>query len=206
MTAALTLVPDEAAVDVTDQIQVGDIDTNTHTDVEALCLCALLWAPGEAAARAVAALETADFERPIHRELFSVISRLVRTGKPHGTTMVAAELERTGNLAGHRGAERSRHLANITTRGADHVALDHYARTVVSQAYRRSFRAAAESLAQAAEQLPEDQLSTVRGREMYNAPGQALTAISVTKMVTTVGDASRFRRDESHRPVPELAR
>lgn len=156
-TAALALVPDEAA-DVADQIQVGDIDTNTHTDVEALCLCALLWAPGEAAARAVAALETADFERPIHRELFAVISRLVRAGKPHGTTMVAAELERTGNLAGHHGAERSRYLANITTRGADHVALDHYVRTVVSQAYRRSFRAAAQSLAQAAEQLPEDQL------------------------------------------------
>ncbi|MFD7008080.1 DnaB-like helicase N-terminal domain-containing protein [Rhodococcus jostii] len=156
MTAALELVPDGA--DVADQIQVGDIDTNTHTDVEALCLCALLWAPNEAAARAVAALETADFERPIHRELFSVISRLVRAGKPHGTTMVAAELERIGNLAGHHGAERSRYLANITTRGADHVALDHYARTVVSQAYRRSFRAAAQSLAQAAEQLPEDQL------------------------------------------------
>ncbi|WLF51550.1 DnaB-like helicase N-terminal domain-containing protein [Rhodococcus opacus] len=155
--AALALVPDDTVVE-TDQIQVGDIDTNTHTDVEALCLCALLWAPYEAAARAVAALEVEDFERPIHRELFTVIARLVRAGKPHDTTMVAAELERTGNLAGHHGAERSRYLANITTRGADRIAVDHYTRTVVSQAYRRSFRAAAQSLAQAAEQLPEDQL------------------------------------------------
>ncbi|KAF0957383.1 DnaB-like helicase N-terminal domain-containing protein [Rhodococcus sp. T7] len=160
MAAALELVPVTGATDDTpeDPIEASDLGLDAHADVEVLCLCALLWAPADAAARTVAALAVTDFERPIHRELFTVIARLVNSGVPHDATMVAAELERTGNLAGHHGAERSRYLANITTRGADHIALDHYTRTVVSQAYRRSFRAAARSLAQAADQLPEDQL------------------------------------------------
>ncbi|WP_172651867.1 DnaB-like helicase N-terminal domain-containing protein [Rhodococcus opacus] len=160
MAAALELIPTTETADATpaDSIEASDLGIDAHTDIEVLCLCALLWAPAEAAARTVAALDSADFERPIHRELFAVIARLVSSGVPHDPTMVAAELERTGDLAGHHGAERSRCLANITTRGADHIAVDHYARTVVSQAYRRSFRAVAESLAQAAEKLPEDQL------------------------------------------------
>ncbi|KAF0964681.1 DnaB-like helicase N-terminal domain-containing protein [Rhodococcus sp. T7] len=160
MAAALELVPVTEAADATpeDLIEDSDLGIDAHADVEVLCLCALLWAPAEAAARTVTALATTDFERPIHRELFTVIARLVNSGVPHNAPMVAAELERTGDLAGHHGAERSRYLANITTRGADHIALDHYTRTVISQAYRRSFRATAQSLVQAAEQLPEDQL------------------------------------------------
>lgn len=159
MTAALELVHTQATdAGPAESIEATDLGIDAHTDIEVLCLCALLWAPTDAAHRAVAALDPADFQQPIHRELYTVIAGLVRSGVPHDPTMVAADLERTGKFAGHRGRQRSRHLANITTRGADHIALDHYTRAVISQAYRRSFRAAAESLAQAAEQLPEDQL------------------------------------------------
>ncbi|WP_236603603.1 DnaB-like helicase N-terminal domain-containing protein [Rhodococcus sp. WAY2] len=66
---------------------------------------------------AVDALDPADFQQPIHRELYTVIAGLVRSGVPHDRTMVGADLERTGKFAGHRGRQHSRHLANITTRG-----------------------------------------------------------------------------------------
>ncbi|MEU2004489.1 DnaB-like helicase N-terminal domain-containing protein [Rhodococcus sp. NPDC019627] len=159
MTAALELVHDQATDTApAESIEAPDLGIDAHTDVEVLCLCALLWAPIDAAHRAVDALHPADFQQPIHQELYTVIAGLVRAGAPHDPTMVAADLERTGKFAGHHGRQRSRHLASITTRGADHIALDHYTRAVISQAYRRSFRAAAQSLAQAAEQLPEDQL------------------------------------------------
>ncbi|MGV9865692.1 DnaB-like helicase N-terminal domain-containing protein [Rhodococcus koreensis] len=170
MTAALELVHTQATDAGPESIEATDLGIDAHTDIEVLCLCALLWAPTDAAHRAVAALDPADFQQPIHRELYTVIAGLVRSGVPHDPTMVAADLERTGKFAGHHGRQRSRHLANITTRGADYIALDHYTRAVISQAYRRSFRAvisqayrrsfraAAESLTQAAEQLPEDQL------------------------------------------------
>ncbi|MFZ2176968.1 MAG: DnaB-like helicase N-terminal domain-containing protein [Rhodococcus sp. (in: high G+C Gram-positive bacteria)] len=206
MTAALALVPGMSQSADTDPLQPEDFADDLHNDVEALFLCALLWAPPVSAKRAVDILEATDFVRPIHREFFSLITRLVEGGAPHNATMVGAALERSGDLAGHLGSERSRHLANLATLGAEHTAIHYYAHAVFSQAYRRSFAAAATALTQAAQELPQDQLSTVRGREVYNVPNQALTAISVTKMVTTVGNASRFRRNESHPPIAESAR
>ncbi|AHK35507.1 replicative DNA helicase [Rhodococcus opacus PD630] len=158
MTAALALVPGESELADVGPIQPNDFAVDLHNDVEALFLCALLWAPAEAAQRAVDILDATDFERTIHREFFCLIARLVRDQAPHNPAMVGAALEQSGHLAGHHGSERSRHLASITTLGAEHTAVDHYARAVFSQAYRRSFAAAATALTQAAEQLPADQL------------------------------------------------
>lgn len=158
MSAALSVVPGTPELAGVDPIQPEDYADDLHNDVEALFLCALLWAPAAAATRAVDILETTDFERTTHREFFRLITRLIRGGAPHNPAMVGAALEQSGHLAGHHGTERSRHLANITTLGAEHTAVDHYARAVFSQAYRRSFAAAATALTQAAQQLPEDQL------------------------------------------------
>lgn len=158
MSTALSVVTGTPELAGVDPIQPEDYADDLHNDVEALFLCALLWAPAEAATRAVDLLETTDFERTTHREFFRLITRLIRGGAPHNPAMVGAALEQSGHLAGHHGSERSRHLANITTLGAEHTAVDHYARAVFSQAYRRSFAAAATALTQAAQQLPEDQL------------------------------------------------
>ncbi|WP_072691442.1 DnaB-like helicase N-terminal domain-containing protein [Rhodococcus marinonascens] len=159
MTTALALIPAETGdAHLGDNIQAADLGIDAHTDVEALCLCALLWAPTAAARTAVAVLETADFQQPIHQELYAATAALIGSGAPHDPTMVAAALEQAGKLAGHHGRQRSRHLTTVTTRGADHIALDYYVRAVLAQAYRRSFVDAAQSLAQAAQHLPEDQL------------------------------------------------
>ena len=161
MSAALSVVPgvtgspEPAAAD---PIQPEDYADDLHNDVEALFLCALLWAPRAAAQHAIGILEPTDFARPIHREFFSLITRLIAGGAPHNAVMVGSELEQSGDLAGHLGSERSRHLANLATLGAEHTAVDHYARAVFSQAYRRSFASAATALTQAAQELPADQL------------------------------------------------
>jgi replicative DNA helicase len=158
MSAALALVPGTTQPVDTEPLQPEDVADDLHNDVEALFLCALLWAPPAAAAHAVDLLEPTDFARPLHQEFFTLITRLIAGGTPHNPAMVGAALEQSGHLAGHLGSERSRHLANITTLGAEHTAVDHYARAVFSQAYRRSFAGAATALTQAAQELPEDQL------------------------------------------------
>ncbi|MEU2004684.1 DnaB-like helicase N-terminal domain-containing protein [Rhodococcus sp. NPDC019627] len=158
MSAALALVPGQTQAADTEPLQPQDFADDLHADVEALFLCALLWASPAAAKHSVGILEPTDFARPIHREFFILIRGLIESGAPHNAAMVGAALERSGDLAGHHGSERSRHLANITTLGAEHAAIDHYARALFSQAYRRSFATAATALTQAARELSEDQL------------------------------------------------
>ncbi|MDV7246215.1 MULTISPECIES: DnaB-like helicase N-terminal domain-containing protein [Rhodococcus] len=158
MSAALALVPGTTQPVDTEPLQPEDFADDLHADVEALFLCALLWAPQVAAKHSVGILEPTDFARPLHREFFILIRGLIESGAPHNAAMVGAALERSGDLAGHLGSERSRHLANITTLGAEHTGIDHYAHAVFSQAYRRSFATAAAALTQAAQELPAHQL------------------------------------------------
>jgi len=44
--------------------EVGDLVEDPRTDVEALCLCALLWAPAPAVATVTELLQAADFYDP----------------------------------------------------------------------------------------------------------------------------------------------
>jgi hypothetical protein len=82
----------------------------------------------------------------------------IEAGTPHDPASIAAALTQTGRAAGHRGTRLSRALSDATMAGGAPEAVGHYAITVVCAAYRRGFHAAATSLTDAAEQLPQDQL------------------------------------------------
>ncbi|MEU2229086.1 DnaB-like helicase N-terminal domain-containing protein [Streptomyces sp. NPDC018347] len=131
---------------------------STALDVEAQLLCSLLWAPAESAKRAVAALTSADFYRPVNAALFTAISELALAGKPHNSAHVFTTLQQEGRTSGHLGKQLTKALTDISTIGVPSAELEHKIAAVLTQAYRRGFREAARSLAQAAEELPEDQL------------------------------------------------
>ncbi|WP_269071506.1 DnaB-like helicase N-terminal domain-containing protein [Rhodococcus qingshengii] len=153
----LSLATAEDFDDLTDN--EGEIDEySTALDVEAQLLCSLLWVPAESAKRAVAALSGADFYRPVNAALFTAIEELVTAGKPHNSAHVFTTLQQEGRTSGHLGKQLTKALTDITTIGVPSAELEHNIAAVLTQAYRRGFREAARSLAQAAEELPEDQL------------------------------------------------
>jgi replicative DNA helicase len=139
-------------------VDADDLLDDPRTDIEALCLGALLWSPAPAAQRVTDMLDPTDFNRPFYAELFTVITGQVTAGVPHDPASIAAALTRAGTSAGHHGALLRHALTQATLSGAPAETVEHYARTVISAAYRRSYHVAAASLAQAAAELPEDQL------------------------------------------------
>ncbi len=150
----------EEALDETAEgrVDAGDLLDDPRTDAEALCLCSLLWSSSSVARTITATLTPSDFERPVYGDLFELIATQIEVDKPHDPASVAAALTQTGRAAGHRGTALSRALSDATMAGGAPEAAGHYAITVVSAAYRRGFHAAATSLTEAAEQLPQDQL------------------------------------------------
>ncbi|MDN5758695.1 MAG: DNA helicase [Tomitella sp.] len=149
-----------------------DIVGSIASDTEALLLCALLYASNEQTRKIATVIESADFYRPAYGELFAVARELAGAGRPHDAPMILAELGRTGRLHTVEGETLRRALTDVTLVGAAPEAASGYADAVLGQAYRRSYRAAAESLLTAAEQLPEadlfDHLLTV-GRAQRSA-------------------------------------
>jgi hypothetical protein len=77
-------------VDGEEPIEVGDLLDDPRTDVEALCLCALLWSATDVAGRVSDLLCSTDFDRGVYGELFEVITGQVRTGAPHDPASIAA--------------------------------------------------------------------------------------------------------------------
>ncbi|KAF0956863.1 DnaB-like helicase N-terminal domain-containing protein [Rhodococcus sp. T7] len=150
MSTALAADPHEA-------ISADDMDYDPRLDVEAQLLCALLWAQPAEARRVTALITAADFDRPTYGQLYGQIAALVAAGKPHDSAHVALMLSREGRTAGHKGKQLTTALADVTTLGATGGA-EHYADAVITQAYRRGFHLAAQSLAEAAERLPERDL------------------------------------------------
>jgi len=139
-------------------VEAGDLLDDPRTDVEALCLCSLLWSSSSVARTITGTLIQSDFERPVYRELFELIAAQIEAGRPHDPASVAAALTQTGRAAGHLGMQLSRALSDATMAGGAPEAAGHYAITVVCAAYRRGFHVAATSLTEAAERLPQDQL------------------------------------------------
>jgi len=91
-------------------------------------------------------------------ELFEVITAQVRSGAPHDPASIAATLNQSGRTGGHRGAQLTRALSSVTIAGAVPETVGHYTVAVLSAGYRRGFHLAAMALAEAAEQLSQDQL------------------------------------------------
>lgn len=92
------------AVDAEEPIEAGDLLEDPRTDVEALCLCTLLWASNEVTNRVIGELTARDFHRPMYGELFDVIATEVRTSRPHDPASIAAALAehgRTADTTGH---------------------------------------------------------------------------------------------------------
>lgn len=136
------------------------VDYDPRVSVEAQLLCSLLWVGtgSPESRRVVDTLTATDFYRPVHAELFTVIADLVVAGRPHDSAAVFTTLQKEGRVGGHLGKQLTKALADITTVGVPAGAIEHYLDAVLTQAYRRGFRAAAQSLTEAAETLPEDQL------------------------------------------------
>ena len=105
-----------------------------RTDVEALCLCALLWSPRTAATTVTQLLVATDFHNPTHGELFTVIATHVDTGRPHDPASIAATLTDTGQAAGRHGTLLTRALTRSTAAGAFPEAAGHYALAVATAA------------------------------------------------------------------------
>lgn len=150
MLTALDADPDET-------ISADDMDYGARLDIEAQLLCALLWAQPVEAQRVIVLITAADFDRPIYGALFSQIAELVVAGKPHDSAHVALMLSREGLTAGHQGKLLTTALAEVTTLGVT-GGPEHYVDAVITQAYRRGFHVAAQSLVEAAERLPERDL------------------------------------------------
>ncbi|MGH6634493.1 MAG: DnaB-like helicase N-terminal domain-containing protein, partial [Sphingopyxis sp.] len=140
-----------------ESISADDMDYDPRLDVEAQLLCALLWAQPAEARRVTALITAADFDRPTYAALFDQIAELVAAGKPHDSAHVALMLSREGRTAGHKGKQLTTALADVTTLGATGGA-EHYVDAVITQAYRRGFHLSAQSLAEAAQRLPERDL------------------------------------------------
>lgn len=161
MSAALALVPvddpeapiaAEPGLDRGDEL--GEVADRPELDCEALCLCALLWAPAPVARLIVEQLHADDFYRPAYGALYSVLTRLITGGQPHSAPLVLAALQRDGRID----EQLSRALLEVTLVDARAHEATHYARAVLSQAYRRGYLTAATALAQIAEEAAESEL------------------------------------------------
>jgi replicative DNA helicase len=139
-------------------IEAGDLLDDPRTDVEALCLSALLWTTSADALRVIGVLGGNDFDRPVYGVLFGVIATQIQDGKPHDPACISAALAEGGHTAGHRGVQLTRALSEVTAAGGVPQAAPHYALAVASAAYRRGFHAAAASMTQAAAELAQDML------------------------------------------------
>jgi len=125
---------DEAAdhVDAEEPIEGGDLLEDPRTDVEALCLCALLWSPTDTASDVSDLLRSTDFDRGVYGDLFEVITAQVRSGAPHDPASIAATLTQSGRTGGHRGAQLTRALSSVTIAGAVPETVGHYAAAVLA--------------------------------------------------------------------------
>jgi len=81
-------------------VEAGDLLDDPRTDVEALCLCSLLWSSSPVARTITDTLTPSDFERPVYRDLFELIAAQIEAGTPHDPASVAAALTQTGRAAG----------------------------------------------------------------------------------------------------------
>ncbi len=161
-----TGIPAQGLASVDDDVAAVDEDWSAahqpSTDPEALLLSALMWSnhpagPTAETQRIIAAVTAADFDAAAYARLYEVIAALVVAGEQHDPASVTHALARAGS-SGHTGDSLRHRLTGVATAGGHAAAAAHYADMVLSQAYRRSYRTVGDAIAQAAEELPEEQL------------------------------------------------
>lgn len=143
-----------------DELDGAGLGDDPRIDPEALCLCALLWAPAATAHRVCRALAADDFYSPVYAELYALITAAVGEGQPHDPASIATTITAHGEGTGHHGARLRRALADVTAAGAGPETAAHYGLAVARTAYRRSYATAAAALTQAAAELGENELFT----------------------------------------------
>lgn len=100
-------------------VDVDDLLEDPRTDIEALCLGALLWSPAAEAQWVTDIVTATDFDRPVFGELFTVISEQLKAGKPHDPASIGATLAEAGKSAGsHHRAPLRFALTQATLSGA----------------------------------------------------------------------------------------
>jgi len=124
-------------------VGIGELTDDPRTNPEALCLCALLWAPPEAAQRVVGVLRAEDFHTPVYGQLFEMIREAVTAGDPHDPASVLGAITAAGTGSHHGGVRLARALTMATAAGAGAETAAHYALAVARTAYRRGYATAA---------------------------------------------------------------
>ena len=159
-----TRIPARGMASVGDDGAVDDWSAahRPATDPEALLLSALMWSnhpdgPTTETRRIVATVTATDFDSAAYARLYEVIAALVAAGEQHDPASVTHALARAGS-GGPTGDSLRHRLTGVATAGGHAAAAVHYADMVLSQAYRRSYRTVGDAIAQAAEELPEEQL------------------------------------------------
>ncbi|MCW4354084.1 replicative DNA helicase [Hoyosella sp. YIM 151337] len=133
-------------------------DDNPDLNPELQLLSALLWAPPRDAATAAGMLEEADFYRPLHGQMFSIIAGLACAGSDHRAPSVLAHLSAGEQIAGDDRRSLIRLLTRAATGGADPLHLSQLVYVIASEAHRRAYYSAASQLRQAAESAAEAEL------------------------------------------------
>ncbi len=154
------------------ELEPTDLAADPGEGIEMLLLSAILYARGPVVRRIAAALQPGDFHNPTHAALFTVIADLITAGDPHDSAMVLNRIQRDGKGHGHAGGLLAHALTTATVAGAAAEAVEAYADALLSQSYRRTFRAAAQKLATIANEAAEDQLYEqlcVIGRQQRDA-------------------------------------
>lgn len=154
------------------ELEPADITGDPGESIEILLLSAILFARGPVVRRVAEALRPSDFYSTVHADLFATIAGLIAAGGPHDSALVMGEIQRQGKGHGHTGSLLTNALTTATVAGAPAEAVEAYANALLSQAYRRSFRAAAQRLAIIADEAPESELfeqMCILGREQREA-------------------------------------
>ncbi len=91
---------DFIATPIAEVVDADDLVDDPRTDIEALCLGAVLRSAPADARRITRMLTAADFARPTYAELFVVIgAHVISAGIPHDPASIGAALSEAGKPA-----------------------------------------------------------------------------------------------------------
>jgi len=138
--------------------QIRPIGAEPTTEV--LLLGSLMWSDADTVRDVLPLIADDDLEDPNGRVILFCVRWLIGAGQPHDGTAVADQLQRSGRLGGDSGQAVKKLLLDAVTSGAasNHLAPHTYARSVVSDAYRRRYELLGKSLVEAADGMAEDDL------------------------------------------------
>lgn len=132
---------------------------NPLVDPEALLVSAMMWSNDEETLQEIAEFLTPeDFYRVQYSVVFSAICSQISNSRPHDPASIRVELRAGGDDVGIPLSTVNSLITELTTIGANDLAVRAYADQVASESYRRQFGSMVEALRFAADTAPESQL------------------------------------------------